>query len=378
MPNSRSRTVDSLPDLIPRLLRAKGFATVVQSLQNGESAAVDGAWGSACALTIAALASVASKPILVVLPRVRDVERYADDLEQLGVEQPLVFPAWETLPDEHDVSDSIFGARLGVLNELDQTNGPRVLVTSFPAILQPVPDQSDRIAGTRTLKVGDEVELEGFMQWLVDRGFERVTAIQFPGEFSMHGGILDIYSPAASDPLRFEFFGDEIESIRRFDVETQRRLEDLPATDLTIVSPIDTKSGKSTIRSHEASLLDSLPAGSWVVLTELQETVDEGKLYLNRLHDARGLFSVNAAFSKCTDFPSVTISTISADSLETSCHLQIESIERFTGAGSSVLAELAEVVGPRRTSSDRLPQRRRTQSDGRTAARSDSSGAAIR
>ena len=184
------------------------------------------------------------------------------------------------------------------------------------------------------------------MQWLVERGFERVTAIKFPGEFSMHGGILDIFAPATGDPLRFEFFGDEIESIRRFDAESQRRLEDLKEADLSIVSPIDSQSGKSKIRAHEASLLDSLPKGSWVVLTELQETVDEGKLYLNRLHDARGLFSVNAALSKCTDFPSVTISTISADSMETSCHLQVESIERFTGAGSSILAEMAEVIGP--------------------------------
>ncbi len=96
------------------------------------------------------------------------------------------------------------------------------MVTSFPALLQPVPSREQVAASTRTLAVGETIEPEQFVRWLVERGFARVAAIELPGEFSMHGGILDLFPQTESDPLRIEFFGDEIESICRvFDAATQ-------------------------------------------------------------------------------------------------------------------------------------------------------------
>ena len=338
--------VAELADLVPRMLKPGVLSEVISALQSGNSAAIDGAWGSSCALCSATLSAVAPSSVLIVLPRIRDVDDVAEDIQWFLKRAPTVFPAWETLPSEHSVSDTIFGGRLRVLQSLAAGTIPDTIVTSLPALMQPVPSREQLDRGSRRLAVGDEIDLEDFLRWLTERGFERVTGLELPGEFSLHGGILDIFPPAAEDPLRFELFGDEIESIRSFDVESQRKLDDLTETTLTIVAPAEMASDKDTSnRFGGGSFVDSLPKDTWVVLTEPQELVDEARLYLDRLTDRRGFFSVDATIAKCTDLPSVTIAALGADSFETSCHLQVESVERFSAARNDVLDELVSVVG---------------------------------
>lgn len=333
--------VRSLPDLIDSVRDVASFQSVVSALRRGMSGTIDGAWGSSCALVGAALSREAPGTFLFVLPRISDVEDYAADLASLLEEPPVVFPAWETLPRERSVKDAVFGARLRVLALLESKTPPRVVVTSFPALMQPVTGKADRSAGTRVLSVGRAIDSEELLGWLVARGFERVPAIEAPGEFSMHGGIIDIYPPDAVDPIRMELFGDEIDSLRLFDVETQRKVEDRQEVTLTAVSP---PSGERSPAWGDASLLDSVPSGTWIGLAELADVVDEGKQFLQRLENPRGLFSVEATLARCTSFPTVSVSALSSSSFETTSHLQIESIERFTGPKTEVIQELAAVV----------------------------------
>ena len=75
-----------------------------------------------------------------------------------------------------------------------------------------------------------------FTRWLAERGCHGTTAVELPGEFSLRGGILDVFPPDALDPLRIELFDDEVESIRTFDVATQRSLETLDAADVTVLA----------------------------------------------------------------------------------------------------------------------------------------------
>ncbi|MFV0442627.1 MAG: transcription-repair coupling factor [Planctomycetaceae bacterium] len=376
----------SLPDLVARMRAEPRLQQVLSALQRGESGTIDGAWGSACALACASLiapqtASGAShahssggaiapqqeecRPLLVVLPRIADVDDFAVDLQTfLGV-APTVFPAWESLPTEHVISDQVFGARLKVLGDVESRHSPRVILASLPALLQPVPSHEQRVHATRTLRVGETLDLEDLLQWLVARGFERESAIERPGEFAVHGGILDVFPPDSTDPLRIELFGDEIDSIRTFDVGTQRKVEDLREARLTIIGPPDHPEGlaagppsKTTSRStadplqtsisnalHSEHFADLLPPGTCVALVELAELVEEGRQYLTRLDNPRGLFTVESTLQRLTQRPSVSISALTADSLETTCHLQVESIERFSGPKSEVLHELATIVG---------------------------------
>src|SRR5262249_46782927 len=147
-----------------------------------------------------------------------------------------------------------------------------------------------------------------------------------------------------------------IESIRRFDVETQRKVEDLNEVELTVLpvgevpgEAMSAAAGQRGSRSEtetDSSFLDALPAGSWGVLCELTELLDEAKAYLGRLDEAGGLFSVSSTMARLTQFPSVAIAAIAADGYDTTCHLRIESIERIRqGPRSEALAELESLVG---------------------------------
>ena len=339
MDASKRVSVSGLDELALRLLSANGFDDVLSALDRGESASIDGAWGSACALTVAAVASKSPGTVIAVVPRIRDVERVAMDLSGfLPDEIVTVFPAWETLPDERSVADVVFGNRLRVLNRL-QSDPPKIVVVSLPAIMQPVPAAEHIAEATRRFAVGDEVDLDELLEWFIQRGFDRVPAVELPGEVSVRGGIVDLFPPAEANPLRIEFFGDEIESIRQFDVESQRRLEDVKAIDITAVAPVEGDQTSVTIGG--ASLFDSVAPDVRVVLTELQETIDEGKLYLERLGDPRGLFSVQSTLAKCHKHGVVTVGAINAGSERSNCRLSVESVERFSGAPQAVLEELS-------------------------------------
>ena len=364
MATSTYTAPQELTALVSLLEGTPGFNGLVSALEAGNSGTIDGAWGSASALTSATLTRRCPETLLVVLPRQADLDDYADDLEAFLGEAPSIFPAWDTLPNEHDVTDAVFGKRLRILRQFQGAERPKLVVTTIAALLQPTPSRAEIQAGARTVSIGDELDQEDFQQWLIDRGFERVTGIQLPGEFAVRGGILDLYPPDSEEPIRLEFFDTEVESIRKFDAESQRTVKNLNAVDIAIVSPVDSATGdeestgtsgvkKITAASKQAtnshlggeSLMDFLPDATWSVLSELSDLVAEGRQYLERMKDPRGLFSVDAVMAKLTLKPTVEVAPIAADGFDTSCHLQIESIERFTGPRAEVLNELAEVVG---------------------------------
>lgn len=383
----------SLTELAALIGALPGFPEVTQALHSGNSAAINGAWGASCALSVSSLASSSPQHcLMVVLPTIRDAEEFADELSDLTSRTVKSFPAWESLPTEHDISDSTFAARMSTVRYLNEAAAeqPLIIVTCLPALLQPVPSRQMIAESTRTISVGDELDLDEFTDWLIERGFERVTAVELAGEFSIHGGILDIFPPAESDPFRIELFGDEIESIRSFDVESQRRLIELQSIPLTATRPVGsssdlsspapapsptpattgdkkkkrslsdgqgpsaaTPSAASPAPSHALSILqdgeslvDSLPQKTLVVLSDLQQTISEGKLYLQRLANPVGMFGVDATMARLVEYPSVTIDALGADSYETTCHLKIEQLERFSGSRQDALHELAELLNP--------------------------------
>src|SRR4029077_2685666 len=124
---------------------------------------------------------------------------------------------------------------------------------------QPVPSREQLSAQRKRLRAGQEAPLEELTAWLVERGFQRMEAVEIPGDFSRRGGILDVFSPDAEAPYRLEFLGDEIESIRQFSPDTQRSLGELSAVEVT-AGGASLKAGG--LRGH---LCDYLPAGSWTM-----------------------------------------------------------------------------------------------------------------
>lgn len=336
-----------LQTLAGRIAQQADFQSVTSALTKAQLTSIDGAWGSASAMVVAGLSSVAPSTVVVVLPRDKELDAWALDVQSFSGITPLIFPAWEVLPEDLRMSDPILGSRLRVVKALESTTPPRMVLTTITALLQPVPSRQRRNEATQRWRVGDTLDVDAISEWLQNRGFERVPAVEIPGEFSLRGGILDVFSPDASDPVRIELFGDEIDSLRTFSVETQQKIEELREITLTLISPIKATGAEptDTLRSEGEHLLASLPAGAWVVLQELDDLQDEGKLYLQRLDDRRGMFSVEATFAHCHQFGCVQLAGLVANGYETTCHLKTQSIERFTRPKSEALAELAEAVG---------------------------------
>ncbi len=222
--------------LIGRIEALPDFAEVVDSLQAGHAATLDGVWGSSCALVAAALAREAPAVLVVVCPRLDEVQGLIGDLSLFSPLEPLRFPVHESLSAERMVQDEAVGDRVRVLKTLLGPQPPKILVTSIPALLQPVPSRSRLAEQTRTLRIGEPLSVEEISRWLVRSGFQNTTAVELPGEFSHRGGIIDIFAPDWFNPVRIELFGDEIESIRQFEVASQRSLERVEAIDITAVT----------------------------------------------------------------------------------------------------------------------------------------------
>ncbi|OYW18121.1 MAG: hypothetical protein B7Z55_11220 [Planctomycetales bacterium 12-60-4] len=116
-----------------RITAQYGFADLVRALPTHRSALIDGAWNSAAALAVAGLLRSASSTILVVLPREKELDTFALDVASFSGTTPLIFPAWELLPQELRMSDPILGSRLRVIKALEGDAPPRVVITTAQA-----------------------------------------------------------------------------------------------------------------------------------------------------------------------------------------------------------------------------------------------------
>ena len=155
--------------------------------------------------------------------------------------------------------------------------------------------------------------------------------------------------------MRVEFFGDEVESLRHFEVATQRSLSSLEAIDVTALVPSDDD------REHFA---DFLPEGSWFALVEPADIQEEARHFLERLERPQDAYSLNSTLTQIYRYPSATLAAVPVGSMETTCHLRIESVERFSGDIHKVRDELEAattgqdvfIVSPTAAENQRLEQ----------------------
>jgi transcription-repair coupling factor (superfamily II helicase) len=334
-PRARARPwPTSLQDLPAWLEAAEGFASVRDALRAGRAGTIDGAWNSSAALAVATLAAAVPRTLLVVLAHPREIDPWAEDIASFSGLRSHVFPAWDALPSADTVLDEIGGQRLRLLRQLDADEPPKIVLTTIQALIQPVPDREQLKQKRRRLRAGQDVSLESVTAWLVEQNFQNMEAVEVPGEFSRRGGILDVFSPDAEAPYRIEFFGDTIDSLRQFAPDTQRSLGDLQAVEITAPGQDMRAEG---YRGH---LCDYLPPPSWTVLVETGDLEEQGKHYLERIADITGLFSVAGVFKRLIELPSLRLSALPVPSFEETCHLRVESVERFSGDVSKVRDEL--------------------------------------
>ena len=157
-----------------------------------------------------------------------------DDVRQARLAEALAFfapdvellelPAWDCLPyDRVSPNPTLISRRIDALTRLlEPPLGPRLLLTTVNAALQQVPPRGVFAESTLAVRVGQRLRPEKLQNFLTHNGYLRTETVREPGEFAVRGGILDLFPPGADEPVRLDFFGDEVEGLRTFDPMSQR------------------------------------------------------------------------------------------------------------------------------------------------------------
>lgn len=175
---------------------------------NNAHVLLSGLHASARALALAQI----REPLFVIFDNAESAQYIYSDLKTLGADAGF-FPSSKR---RRTIDDAAVIQRTETLTTL-----PSIIVTYPEAIAEPVPAKEELAKQSMTLKVGQEVQISAVSQQLSNLGFERVDFVYQPGQYAVRGSIVDVYSYSHDDPYRLDFFGDEIDSIRTFDIEDQ-------------------------------------------------------------------------------------------------------------------------------------------------------------
>jgi transcription-repair coupling factor (superfamily II helicase) len=209
-------------------------ASPAQSLQPGKvltlAQVADGAEGLVLADLARSIAAKADAPAISLVVICRDGQRMQALSRALGFFGPeleiMEFPAWDCLPyDRVSPHAGVVAQRMTALSRLVRTKGrdkPSVLLTTVNAATQRVP--SREFVATHALSVapGNVVGMASIVEWLELNGYMRASTVREAGEYAVRGGILDLFPPGMDMPVRLDFFGDSLETIKTFDAQTQR------------------------------------------------------------------------------------------------------------------------------------------------------------
>ena len=202
---------------------------------------VSGLVGSALSLVIGDLFKTSELPFLVIFNDKEEAAYHLNDLENLlGDQQVLFYPGSYRRPYQIEETDNAnVLLRSEVLNRINSRKKPALIITYPDALFEKVVTRKELERNTLKMSVGDELSIDFVNEVLFEYQFKRTDFVTEPGEFSVRGGILDVFSFSHDEPYRIEFFGNEIESIRTFDVETQLSIE--PHKKVSIIPNVENK-----------------------------------------------------------------------------------------------------------------------------------------
>ncbi|WP_227807502.1 transcription-repair coupling factor [Lutibacter profundi] len=185
--------------------------------------------GSSLSFVISESFKKAGKPFLLILNDKEEAAYYLNDLEQLLPEKDVFFyPGSYRRPYQIEETDNAnVLLRSEVLNRINSRKTPAIIVTYPEALFEQVVTKAELNRNTLKLSLNDKLSLDFVNEVLFEYNFNRVDFVSEPGEFSVRGGIIDVFSFSNDEPYRIEFFGDEIDSIRTFDIETQLSIDKL-------------------------------------------------------------------------------------------------------------------------------------------------------
>jgi len=195
--------------------------------QSEEKTTLSGLAGSSSSIVIAEVFKTSDQPFLFILNDKEEAAYHLNDLENLlGDKNVLFYPGSYRRPYQIEETDNAnVLLRAEVLNRINSRRKPAVIVTYPEALFEKVVTKRELEKNTLKISTGDDLSIDFVNEILFEYHFKRTDFVTEPGEFSVRGGILDVFSFSNDEPYRIEFFGDEVESIRTFDVETQLSTE---------------------------------------------------------------------------------------------------------------------------------------------------------
>jgi len=206
-------------------LQQQKLQTSIANFQ--EKVHVSGLVGSSLSFVIANAFSKAEKPFLIIFNDKEEAAYYLNDLEQLVDQKDVLFyPGSYRRPYQIEETDNAnVLLRAEVLNRINSRKRPALIISYPDALFEKVITKTELERHTLKVTLGDNLSIDFVNEVLFEYQFKRVDFVTEPGEFSVRGGIVDVFSFSHDEPYRLEFFGDEVDSIRTFDVETQLSTE---------------------------------------------------------------------------------------------------------------------------------------------------------
>ncbi len=202
---------------------------------------VSGLVGSSLSMVLAEVFTTSELPFLLILNDKEEAAYHLNDLENLlGDQNVLFYPGSYRRPYQIEETDNAnVLLRSEVLNRINSRKKPALIVTYPEALFEKVVTRKELEKNTLKITVNDQLSIEFVNEVMFEYNFKRTDFVTEPGEFSVRGGILDVFSFSNDEPYRIEFFGDEVDSIRTFDVETQLSLEQVKK--VSVIPNIESK-----------------------------------------------------------------------------------------------------------------------------------------
>ncbi len=288
-----------------------------------------GLQGSVLSFVLAEIYKNSNLSILLILEEKEEAAYIFNDLEALLPNNPLLFyPASYKRPYQIEETDNAnILLRSEVLNKINSSKKPLFTVTYPDALFEKVITKNTLEKNTLTIKVDDAISLDFINEVLFEYQFQRVNFVSSPGEFSVRGGIIDVFSFSNDKPYRIEFFGDEVESIRSFDITSQLSIEKLKK--IQLLPNIENKSMLENRESFLAYIPDNtliIHKNKNIVIQHLNKLFDKSEAAFNNLTSVlksstpADLFTNGTGFEhQLTNFRSIQIGAFeaSAQNIET-------------------------------------------------------------
>ncbi|MBQ7667918.1 MAG: transcription-repair coupling factor [Clostridia bacterium] len=215
------------------------------------------------------------RPFVFVAQNEKNIQNVIFDFETLTGKEVMYFPS-EDVYGKISKSKDIEINRAKIFEKLLKGDNPNI-VTTLDVLFNKfskINDYKDKIL---TLSLGETIEINKLQECFVDSGYEYADVIEGVGQFAVRGGIVDFYSPTMNNPVRIEFFGDDIDSIRVFDVLTQRTIDTIDKVD---IFPVEASS-----EANDVSFLGYIPSDYLVFVEEPQRIIDKIETKLFELSD---------------------------------------------------------------------------------------------